>query len=357
MSVGPCRRPPVRATVRERRRRPLPGLQSRSSGQHLLHEPDRQRRRAVDGWRWRPPLILMIIAVAGSLTFTNVGKAIVGRPRPRLTDAVPPYEHAFPFPPGQALNSTVIAGLVAYLVASRSLAASASPCVSSWPSPGQRRWGPAGTLEFWLKLKTKKPFAFLTRQVRRLSGFLGPPDLPGIPLLQIAGQVTPIQAAPITRDGESYVVHNEVASTAMRRLVEARHDPGSPQSEQTAFDLVDVPAGLNRLSCRRVTPMSRCRASIAAIRAAASSIASAIPSSRQTTPATAAAFSPELASRLERSFAVLGAARRGAVAHHQTLRATIDTAAARSANSCTASAWVIARTPPRCPGCSGRPGR
>ncbi len=72
-------------------------------------------------WRWRSltPLILMIIAVAGSLTFTNVGKAIVGRPRPPLSDAVPPYEHAFSFPSGHTLDSTVIAGMVAYLVASR----------------------------------------------------------------------------------------------------------------------------------------------------------------------------------------------------------------------------------------------
>jgi membrane-associated phospholipid phosphatase len=72
-------------------------------------------------WRWRSltPPILMIIAVAGSLTFTNVGKAIVGRPRPPLSEAVPPYEHAFSFPSGHTLNSTVIAGMVAYLVASR----------------------------------------------------------------------------------------------------------------------------------------------------------------------------------------------------------------------------------------------
>jgi PAP2 superfamily len=72
-------------------------------------------------WRWRSltPLILMITAVAGSLTFTKIGKAIVGRPRPPLSDAVPPYEHAFSFPSGHTLNSTVIAGLVAYLVASR----------------------------------------------------------------------------------------------------------------------------------------------------------------------------------------------------------------------------------------------
>jgi membrane-associated phospholipid phosphatase len=72
-------------------------------------------------WRWRSltPLILMIIAAAGSLTFTSVGKAIVGRARPPLSDAVPPYEHAFSFPSGHTLNSTVIAGMVAYLVASR----------------------------------------------------------------------------------------------------------------------------------------------------------------------------------------------------------------------------------------------
>ncbi len=72
-------------------------------------------------WRWRSrtPLILMLVAVAGSLTFTYVGKAIVGRARPPLTDAVPPYEYAFSFPSGHALNSTVIAGVVAYLVARR----------------------------------------------------------------------------------------------------------------------------------------------------------------------------------------------------------------------------------------------
>ncbi len=72
-------------------------------------------------WRWRSrtPLILMAIAVAGSLAFTNVGKAIVGRPRPPLADAVPPYDYAFSFPSGHTLNSTVIAGMVAYLVARR----------------------------------------------------------------------------------------------------------------------------------------------------------------------------------------------------------------------------------------------
>ena len=72
-------------------------------------------------WRWRAltPLILMVIAVAGSLTFTTVGKAIVGRARPPLSEAVPPYEYAFSFPSGHTVNSTVIAGMVAYLVARR----------------------------------------------------------------------------------------------------------------------------------------------------------------------------------------------------------------------------------------------
>lgn len=67
-------------------------------------------------WRTRTPLLLMLVAVAGSLAFTTVGKAVVGRARPPLADAVPPYEYAFSFPSGHALNSTVIAGVVAYLV-------------------------------------------------------------------------------------------------------------------------------------------------------------------------------------------------------------------------------------------------
>ena len=64
-----------------------------------VHDPDRQRRHAVDGLAVAllNPLILMIIAVANSLTFTSVGKAIVGQARPPLNDAVPPYEHAFSF--------------------------------------------------------------------------------------------------------------------------------------------------------------------------------------------------------------------------------------------------------------------
>lgn len=69
-------------------------------------------------WRWRArtPLVLMLIAVAGSLTLTSVGKTTIGRSRPPLADAVPPFETSPSFPSGHALNSTVIAGLIAYLV-------------------------------------------------------------------------------------------------------------------------------------------------------------------------------------------------------------------------------------------------
>jgi membrane-associated phospholipid phosphatase len=72
-------------------------------------------------WRWRSrtPLVLMLIATAGSLLMTSVGKAVVGRPRPPLPEAVPPYEYAFSFPSGHTLNSTVIAGVVAYLLLRR----------------------------------------------------------------------------------------------------------------------------------------------------------------------------------------------------------------------------------------------
>ena len=75
----------------------------------------------IMAWRWRSrtPLVLMLIAVAGSLTLTTVGKAVVARSRPPLSEAVPPYEYAFSFPSGHALNSTVIAGTVAYLLARR----------------------------------------------------------------------------------------------------------------------------------------------------------------------------------------------------------------------------------------------
>jgi undecaprenyl-diphosphatase len=62
------------------------------------------------------PVILIVIAGTGSLLMTVAGKSLIGRTRPRLTDAVPPYEHSASFPSGHSLNAVVIAGIVAYLI-------------------------------------------------------------------------------------------------------------------------------------------------------------------------------------------------------------------------------------------------
>ncbi|MCQ1986314.1 phosphatase PAP2 family protein [Arthrobacter sp. zg-Y844] len=72
----------------------------------------------VMGLRWRSwtPLILTAAAAAGSLLMTVTGKALIGRTRPDLADAVPPYESSASFPSGHTLNSIVIAGILAYLV-------------------------------------------------------------------------------------------------------------------------------------------------------------------------------------------------------------------------------------------------
>ncbi|MDQ0756600.1 phosphatase PAP2 family protein [Arthrobacter sp. B3I4] len=62
------------------------------------------------------PVILIVVAGAGSLLMTIAGKSLVGRTRPPLSDAVPPYEHSASFPSGHSLNAVVIAGIVAYLI-------------------------------------------------------------------------------------------------------------------------------------------------------------------------------------------------------------------------------------------------
>lgn len=70
-------------------------------------------------WRQWTPAVLVGVAAAGSLAMTVVGKAAVGRVRPPLADAVPPYESSPAFPSGHALNAVVIAGVVAYLLVRR----------------------------------------------------------------------------------------------------------------------------------------------------------------------------------------------------------------------------------------------
>jgi undecaprenyl-diphosphatase len=62
------------------------------------------------------PLILIAGAGVGSLLMTIAGKDIIGRHRPPLAAAVPPFEYSPSFPSGHTLNATVIAGVVAYLI-------------------------------------------------------------------------------------------------------------------------------------------------------------------------------------------------------------------------------------------------
>lgn len=67
-------------------------------------------------WRRLTPIVLIAVTAAGSLTLTVVGKAVIGRTRPPIADAVPPFELSSSFPSGHALNSVALAGIVAYLL-------------------------------------------------------------------------------------------------------------------------------------------------------------------------------------------------------------------------------------------------
>ena len=62
------------------------------------------------------PVVLMLIAAAGSVLITVLGKDLTGRARPPLIHAVPPLETSPSFPSGHTLNATVVLGLAAYLV-------------------------------------------------------------------------------------------------------------------------------------------------------------------------------------------------------------------------------------------------
>jgi undecaprenyl-diphosphatase len=81
-------------------------------------------------WRWRSrtPLVLVLIAAAGSLAMTTTGKAVIGRVRPPVSEAVPPYETSASFPSGHTLNATVITAVLVYLLLRRLDSAPARAC-------------------------------------------------------------------------------------------------------------------------------------------------------------------------------------------------------------------------------------
>ena len=73
---------------------------------------------AIITWRRRrwTPIVLTVVAAAGSLAMTIVGKDFVDRARPPAALAVPPLEVSPSFPSGHTLNATVLTAVVAYLV-------------------------------------------------------------------------------------------------------------------------------------------------------------------------------------------------------------------------------------------------
>lgn len=66
-------------------------------------------------YRRRTIWVLMLVTPIGSVALTEGLKALFARPRPPYTDAVPPYELSASFPSGHTLNSTAVAGMLAYL--------------------------------------------------------------------------------------------------------------------------------------------------------------------------------------------------------------------------------------------------
>ena len=67
-------------------------------------------------WRTWTPVVVMLVATAGSLVMTTRGKTLTARARPPFDQAVPPLETSASFPSGHTLNTVVITTIVGYLV-------------------------------------------------------------------------------------------------------------------------------------------------------------------------------------------------------------------------------------------------
>lgn len=67
-------------------------------------------------WRDATPLVLIALTAGGALAITSAAKHVVGRARPPLADAVPPYEMSPSFPSGHTMIAVSVAGILAYLL-------------------------------------------------------------------------------------------------------------------------------------------------------------------------------------------------------------------------------------------------
>ncbi|WP_455836732.1 phosphatase PAP2 family protein [Pseudarthrobacter siccitolerans] len=64
---------------------------------------------------WRPIVLVGGAALVSTLA-TTYGKRLVGRTRPDHSEAVPPYETSPSFPSGHTLNTTVVIGVLVYIM-------------------------------------------------------------------------------------------------------------------------------------------------------------------------------------------------------------------------------------------------